>query len=119
MTATEKANIAVKALEDKKASNIELLDVSEQTSLADYFVIASCQSTVQVRACADEVEEQLDNAGIIVRHREGYATGSWILMDYGDVIVHVMQQETREFYGIERLWDAVSEIGSDAEETNE
>lgn len=105
MTALEKSKIAVAALEDKKAGNIEVLDVSQQTSLGDYFVIASCQSTVQVRACADEVEDQLDKAGIVVRHKEGYSTGSWILMDYGDIVVHVMQQEIREFYGIERLWD--------------
>lgn len=105
MTALEKARIAMGALEDKKAGGIELLDVSQQTSLGDYFVVASCQSTVQVRACADEVEEQLEKAGILVLHKEGYSTGSWILMDYGDVVVHIMQQETREFYGIERLWD--------------
>ena len=107
MTALEKAKAAMKALDDKKASNIEIIDVSEQTSLGDYFVIASCQSTVQVRACIDEVEEQLEKEGINVLHKEGYSSGSWILMDYGDVIVHVMQQEMREFYGIERLWDGV------------
>ena len=107
MTALEKAKAVMKALDDKKASNIELIDVSKQTSLGDYFVIASCQSTVQVRACIDEVEEQLDKEGVNVLHKEGYSTGSWILMDYGDVIVHVMQQEMREFYGIERLWDGV------------
>jgi ribosome-associated protein len=107
MTALEKAKAAMKALDDKKASNIEIIDVSEQTSLGDYFVIASCQSTVQVRACIDEVEEQLDKEGISVLHKEGYSTGSWVLMDYGDVIVHVMQQEMREFYGIERLWDGI------------
>lgn len=105
MTALEKAKAAIKALEDKKASNIELLHVSKQTSLGDYFVIASCQSTVQVKACADEVEEQLDELGMTVLHKEGYTSGSWVLMDYGDVVVHVMQQEVREFYGIERLWD--------------
>ena len=107
MTALEKAKAAQKALEDKKASSIELIDVSKQTSLAEYFVIASCQSTVQVRACADEVEEQLDKEGVNILHKEGYSTGSWVLMDFGDVIVHVMQQEMREFYGIERLWDGV------------
>lgn len=105
MTSLQKANIAAKALDDKKASNIEILDVSKQTSLGDYFVVASCQSTVQVRACIDEVEEQLEKEGIVVLHKEGYSTGSWVLADYGDVIVHVMQQEVREFYGIERLWD--------------
>lgn len=105
MTALEKANAAVAALEDKKASNIEVIDVSGQTSLGDYFVIASCQSSVQVRACVDEVEEQLEDKGVRLLHKEGYSTGSWILMDYGDMVVHVMQQEAREFYGIERLWD--------------
>lgn len=105
MTAYEKAEAAVKALDDKKASNIEVLNVADQTSLSEYFVVASCQSTIQVRACADEVEEQLDERNISVLHKEGYSTGSWVLMDYGDVVVHVMQQEVREFYGIERLWD--------------
>ena len=110
MTANEKSQAVVRALEDKKASNIEVIDVKERTSLSEYFVIASCQSTVQVRACADEVEEQLEKEGIYVRHKEGYSTGSWVLMDYGDVVVHVMQQEMREFYGIERLWDDAGKI---------
>ena len=115
MTAQDKAKLAMKALDDKKASNIELIDVSEQTSLGDYFIIAYCQSSVQVRACADEVEEQLEDAGERVLHKEGYSTGSWVLMDYGDVVVHVMQQEMREFYGIERLWDNVGKMRSEEE----
>ena len=119
MTALEKAKIAVKALEDKKAGNIEVLDVSAQTSLGDYFIVASCQSTVQVRACADEVEEQLEKEGIVVAHKEGYSTGSWVLMDYGDVIVHVMQNEVREFYGIERLWDDAGTAVKTARESSE
>lgn len=105
MEAKAKVEIIKKALDDMKASDIEVLNVSEQTSLGDYFVVASCQSSVQVRACVDEVEEKMQDAGLVVRHKEGYQGGSWILMDYGDVIVHVMQQETREFYSIERLWD--------------
>lgn len=109
MTAHEKAQAAAKALDDKKATNIEILDVKNRTSLSEYFVIASCQSTVQVRACIDEVEEQLEKEGVMLLHKEGYSTGSWILMDYGDIVVHVMLQEIREFYGIEKLWDAVSE----------
>ncbi len=108
METKQKLDIIEKALDDKKASQIEILDVKEQTSLADYFIIASCQSTVQVRACADEVEEKMQESGEDVRHTEGYRNGSWILMDYGDAIVHVMQQEMREFYAIERLWDDVS-----------
>ena len=109
MDINKKLEIIKNALEDKKASNIEILEVAKQTSLSDYFVIASCQSTVQVRACVDEVEEKMLEAGEEVRHNEGYRGGSWILMDYGDVIVHVMQQEMREFYAIERLWDDVGE----------
>ena len=101
----KKTEIIKTALEDKKATNIEVLDVSQQTSLGDYFIIASCQSGVQVRACVDEVEEKMEEAGFVVNHKEGYRGGSWILMDYGDIIVHVMQQEIREFYAIERLWD--------------
>ena len=101
----KKVEIIQKALEDKKATNIEVLDVSEQTSLGDYFIVASCQSSVQVRACVDEVEEKMEEAGFVVKHKEGYRGGSWILMDYGEIVVHVMQQETREFYAIERLWD--------------
>ena len=119
MTSFEKAKIAVGALEDKKAGNIEVIDVSQQTSLGDYFIVASCQSTVQVRACADEVEEQLEKADIAISHKEGYSTGSWVLMDYGDVIVHVMQHEVREFYGIERLWDDAGSVVKNAREAAE
>ena len=101
----ERGEIIKNAREDKKASDIEILDVSKQTSLGDYFIIASCQSAVQVRACVDEVEEKMLEAGFPPKHKEGYRGGSWILIDYGDIIVHVMQQEAREFYSIERLWD--------------
>ncbi len=109
MTVNEKVQAIIKALDDKKASNIEVIDVKERTSLSEYFVVASCQSTVQVRACIDEVEEQLEEQGVNLLHKEGYSTGAWILMDYGDVVVHVMQQEQREYYGLERLWDNVTE----------
>ena len=104
MEAKVKAELIRKALDDKLADDIEILDVAEQTSLAEYFVVASCQSTTQVRACADEVEEQLKEAGEELLHTEGYRGGAWILMDYGDVVVHVMHEETRDFYDIERLW---------------
>ncbi len=104
MEAKVKAELAKKALDDKLAEDIEVLDVAEQTSLAEYFVIASCPSTTQVRACADEVEEQLKEAGEELLHSEGYRGGEWILLDYGDVVVHVMYAETRNFYDIERLW---------------
>ncbi len=109
----ERLDIIKNALEDKKATNIEVLNVSKQTSLGDYFVIASCQSTIQVRACVDEVEEKMNDAGFPPKHKEGYRGGSWILMDYGDIIVHIMQQETREFYAIERLWDDAGTVNEE------
>lgn len=102
---SDKIEIIKNALDDKKAGKIEVIDVKEQTSICDYFIIASCQSTVQVKACVDEVEEKMEENGYVVHHTEGYRGGSWILMDYGDIIVHVMQEETREFYDIERLWN--------------
>ena len=112
----ERVDIIKNALEDKKASDIEILDVSKQTSLGDYFIIASCQSTVQVRACVDEVEEKMLEAGFPAKHKEGYRGGSWILIDYGDIIVHVMQQEARDFYSIERLWDEAGTAFRESEE---
>ena len=111
----ERVEIIKTALEDKKASDIEVLDVSKQTSLGDYFIIASCQSAVQVRACVDEVEEKMLEAGYPAKHKEGYRGGSWILIDYGDIIVHVMQQEARDFYSIERLWQEAGTVRNEEE----
>ncbi len=100
---------AAKALSDKKATDIRILDISNLSSLADYFVICSCSSSTQVKACCDEAEEKVEEAGGRLRHSEGYNGGLWVLLDFGDFIVHVMQEETREFYDIERLWsDAVN-----------
>ncbi len=112
----KKVEIIKNALDDKKATDIEVLDVADQTSLGEYFIVASCQSGVQVRACVDEVEEKMEEAGFKVHHKEGYRGGSWILMDYGDIIVHVMQQEMREFYAIERLWDDAGSIMTEEDE---
>lgn len=112
----DRLEIIKKALEDKKAVNIEILDVSKQTSLGDYFVVASCQTAIQVRACVDEIEEKMLDAGYPAKHKEGYRGGSWILIDYGDIIVHVMEQETREFYSIERLWDDAGTVENHKDE---
>lgn len=106
----ERVNIIAQALYDKKASQIDVLKIAEVSSIADYFIIASCQSAVQVRACADNVEEKLSEAGISCTHREGYSDASWILLDYGDIVVHVMQDKAREFYALERLWDDAPRI---------
>ncbi len=104
MTPMEKAELVAKAMDDKKARDIVILDVAEHTSIADKFVLCSCTSSTQVKACADEAEYALSEAGEKVHHIEGYAGGNWILLDFGDVVAHVMTDETREFYDIERLY---------------
>ena len=104
MTPQEKADIIAKALDDKKARDIVVLDVAEHTSIADKFVLCSCTSSTQVKACADNAEYMLKEAGESLHHMEGYAGGNWVLLDFGDVVVHVMTDETREFYDIERLY---------------
>ena len=106
----ERLKIIAKALDDKRAESIDILNTSELTSLGDYFVICTCNSNVQVRAAADEVEHQMKEAGFEALHTEGYRGGSWILLDFADIIVHVMDRETREFYSLERLWDDAERI---------
>lgn len=115
MESLDKARLAAKALEDKKASDVKILNVTEITSLGEYFVIASASSAVQARACAGEVEEKLSEAGEELLHREGRDSGSWILLDFGSVIIHVMLEETREFYDLERLWADAEQVEINAE----
>ncbi|MCH5207124.1 MAG: ribosome silencing factor [Oscillospiraceae bacterium] len=104
MTDREELEIAVKALDSKKATEITALKVKDLTILANYFVIASASSTTQVKALADEVEYRLEQAGVTPKSIEGAGSRSWIVMDYVDVIVHIFQEEQREFYQLERLW---------------
>lgn len=104
MEAKDRAEIIRKAFDDKKASDIEVINVADKTTLAEYFVICACSSSTQVKACADEAEEKAKEAGFPAHHIEGYQGAAWILLDFGDVVAHVMTKETREFYDIERLW---------------
>ena len=100
----EMAKIAINALEDKKANDIKILDISDVSVLADYFIIASGSNRNQVQAMADEVQEMLYKAGYESRQVEGYQTANWILMDYQDIIIHVFDEENRLFYDLERIW---------------
>ena len=102
--AKEMAKLAFNALEEKKAVDIKLIDISEVSVLADYFIIASGTNRNQVQALADNVEETLHKAGYPVKQTEGYRTANWVLMDYGDIIVHVFDSENRLFYDLERIW---------------
>ena len=100
----EMAKIAVAALEEKKAKDIKILDISGVSVLADYFIIASGSNRNQVQAMADNVEEVLGKAGVHPKQIEGYQTANWILMDYGDVVIHIFDEENRLFYDLERIW---------------
>jgi ribosome-associated protein len=98
----------------KKGFDVKILGVTDLTSVCDYFVIASGDADVQVRAIAKEVEKQLREAGYKPYHREGETRGNWILLDYLDVVVHIFYEPTRRFYALEKLWgDATIEELSD------
>lgn len=101
----ELMEICVKAMDDRLAQDIEVLDVSALTDLGDYFVLATGNSSTQVRAIADAAEEAAEKAGFNLHHREGYRGESWILLDFSDVIVHIFDKETREFYALGHLWE--------------
>ena len=100
----EKLRLIKKLLEDKKAEDIVILDVSRLTNLADYFVIASANSPTHARALADYLEEELRKLGMEIDHVEGKDYGHWILVDLIDTIVHIFTPETREYYGLEWIW---------------
>lgn len=110
MNSYEQSILTAKAISSKKGLNIKLIEIGDISSLADYMVIATGTSSTHVKAIADEVEYQLDEAGISVSHIEGYRSNSWILLDYVDVIVHIFSEEAREFYDLERLWQDGKEI---------
>ena len=99
----EKVKLAYDALEDKKGGDIRMIDISGVSVIADYFIIASGENINQVQAMTDNVEEVLGRAGYYAKI-EGYRGGGWILMDYGDLVVHVFSKEDRLFYDLERIW---------------
>ncbi|HYF82608.1 MAG TPA: ribosome silencing factor [Clostridia bacterium] len=98
------ANNAIESLKDKKATDIKLLDIHELSTIADYFIIATGNSTTQVQAMSDELEEKMELAGYKMHHKEGFRNGRWILLDFGHIIVHLFHDEERKFYNLERLW---------------
>lgn len=111
LEAKEMAILAAKALDDKKGKEIRVLEITELTSLADYFVICSGGSNTQINALCDNVEKLIaEQAGEKPLHREGYRGGTWVLLDYGCIAVHVFNDEAREFYSLERLWQDAKEI---------
>ena len=103
-------NVIVKGLDAKKAVDIKVLKIDDITSLCDHFVICNGTSTTHVKTLADECEVASEKIGIRVRGREGMDSGNWILLDYGDVIVHIYNKDTRNIYNLEKLWKDGTEI---------
>jgi ribosome-associated protein len=98
------AKVAVDAASDKKASDIMLLDIRDVTTIADYFVICSGNNPRQIQAIAEAIDEELGKQGANVLHKEGVADTGWLLLDFGDIIVHIFGAKEREYYRLERLW---------------
>ena len=98
------AKLAIEALEDKKAEDIKIIDISEVSVLADYFIIAGGNNHNQIQALCNNVEEKLGRAGYSIKQIEGYDTANWILMDFSDVIIHIFDKENRLLYDLERIW---------------
>lgn len=103
-SAKKMAQLAIQALEDKKAQDIRIIDISEVSVIADYFIIASGSNKNQIQTLCDNVQETLGRAGYPEKQTEGYQTANWILMDFGDVIVHIFDRENRLLYDLERIW---------------
>ncbi len=100
----EMVKLAKAALEEKKGQNVKIIDIRQVSVMADYFIIADGSNVNQVQAMVDNVEEMLGKAGYECKQIEGYRSGGWILMDYGDIIVHAFCREDRLFYDLERIW---------------
>lgn len=99
-----KAQLVYGAAEEKKARDIVILDLRDASTITDFFVLATGTSRPHLRAIVDAIEERLKESGHRLLHREGSESSGWILLDYGDVIVHVFGEKEREYYDIERLW---------------
>lgn len=108
--------LAINALEDKKAEEIKVIDISEVSVLGDYFIIAEGSNRSQIQALSDSVEETLGRAGLPIKQIEGYTGANWVLLDFGDIIVHIFDKENRLFYNLERIWRDGKQV--DYEKTN-
>ena len=103
--------IAIQACQEKKAENITVLELDEQSSgFTDYFLLCSGSNPRQVQAIADEIDHKLSAAGVEPKHKEGYNQAEWLLMDYVDFVVHIFSENARKFYDLERLWKTATRI---------
>ena len=104
MTSLELAKEAVKIMDGKKAINLKAIGIKDISVIADYFVLATGTSSTHVKSLSDEVEYKLKQAGLTPDHVDGYRSNSWVLLDYGNVMIHIFTAEAREFYNLDRLW---------------
>lgn len=103
-TSNQIARIVIEALEDKKAEEIKVIDISQLSIIADYFIIAGGSNRSQIQALSDNVADRLGRAGHPLKQKEGYDSANWVLLDFGDVIVHIFDKENRLLYDLERIW---------------
>lgn len=108
--AKEMARTAYDALEEKKGIDIKIIDISQVSAIADYFIIATGNSSNQVSALVENVEEQMHKRDFSMKQREGGGHSPWVLLDYTDIIVHIFEKESRSFYNLEHLWHDGTEI---------
>lgn len=111
----EMAKIAYHALEEKLAEEIKVIDIQKISVVADYFIIANGKNKNQVQAIVDNVQDALFKAGYEMKQMEGYQNGTWVLIDFGDIVIHVFDQENRLFYDLERIWKDGVEVSVEAE----
>ncbi len=113
MNIEETIALVYKAMDDKQGEDIKILKIGAISSLADYFIITSASNERQVKAITDNIEKELEEHNVFVRAKEGTSSSNWILLDYGDFIIHVFKSEDRKFYNLERLWKDAEEISVD------
>ena len=106
----ELAKAAVEIASDKKASDVLLLDIRDVSVIADYFVICSGNNSRQLQAIADAIDEELGKQGAILLHKEGASNAGWVLLDFGDIVIHIFGPQEREYYRLERLWSEAKTV---------
>ena len=100
----KRISVIAKAADDKKAFDVTILDIKGLSSVADYFIILSGNTTRQAVSIGENIEDQMSKEGYDVFNKDGYNTGKWVLLDYGDILVHIFEKEERDYYDLERLW---------------
>ncbi len=104
MEIKEAVKMIVNAIEDKKGEEVRVIDISKVSVIGDFFIIASGNNRSQIQAIADDISEKLGRAGLEQKNIEGYQNANWVLIDFGDIVVHLFDQENRSFYDLDRIW---------------